>query len=336
MRGNIKWQVNEILKEIKSIGKSKHEAKNQARAEGARGSHEIAKKTDLYGTTTVDSYREIWNYFGNYLKGKGIKDMTKITAGMAQSYLKSKIDENIAHEYFQTEKSALNKLETALNRYSKRHNLNKTYDFKLNETFNRSVQKDMPRSDVKAYRQNDIAKIFNIKDKAVNLACRIALFAGLRKSEILNLGLKQNSIAKDNINVFGGKGGKDRTISEIKDKSLIPDIKIFLKENNIEKFGDAVTGGKINYEIRKVLRDTGSIHALRHNFAINTVRYFENQGYSHIEAVHLTSIEMGHNRNEIIEGAADTTLNGIRDKMKKLGITKNDISGGIKWARSGK
>ena len=33
---------------------------------------------------------------------------------------------------------------------------------------------------------------------------------------------------------------------------------------------------------------------------------------------------------------ADTTLNGIRDKMEKLGITENDIKGGIKWARSGK
>ena len=33
---------------------------------------------------------------------------------------------------------------------------------------------------------------------------------------------------------------------------------------------------------------------------------------------------------------ADTTLNGIRDKMEKLGITENDIKDGIKWARSGK
>ena len=32
----------------------------------------------------------------------------------------------------------------------------------------------------------------------------------------------------------------------------------------------------------------------------------------------------------------DKTLNGIRDKMEKLGITESDISGGIKWARSGK
>lgn len=33
---------------------------------------------------------------------------------------------------------------------------------------------------------------------------------------------------------------------------------------------------------------------------------------------------------------ADITLNGIRDKMQKLGITENDIKGGVKWARSGK
>ena len=59
-------------------------------------------------------------------------------------------------------------------------------------------------------------------DKAVNLACRIALNARLRKSEILNLGLKPESLKDDNaINVIGGKGGKDRAVTEISDKSLV-------------------------------------------------------------------------------------------------------------------
>ena len=72
--------------------------------------------------------------------------------------------------------------------------------------------------------------------------------------------------------------------------------------NNLDKFGDAVSAGKINREISNAIGDSGSIHRLRHNYAINTVKYFEGQGYSHTEAVHLTSLEMGHNRNEIIEG----------------------------------
>ena len=303
MRGNIKWQVNEILKEIKAIGKSKHEAKNQAREGGARGSNEIAKKTELYGITTIDSYREICINFGNYAKKNGIKDMTKTTAEIAQSYLQSRIDENSAHKAFKAEKAALNKFETALNRYSKSHNLNKTYDFKLNERFNRQVQKNMRRSDVRAYNQKNIDKILNIKDKAVNLACRIALNVGLRKSEILNLGLKPESLKDtDVINVIGGKGGKNRTVSTIANKSLIKEVKTFLAENNLRKFGDAVSGGKINREIKKTTGDSGSIHRLRHNYSINTIKYFENQGYSHVEAVHLTSLQLGHNRNEIIEG----------------------------------
>jgi site-specific recombinase XerD len=303
MRGNIKWQVNEILKEIKAIGKSKHEAKNQAREGGARGSNEIAKKTELYGIKTIDSYREICINFGNYAKKNGINDITKTTAEIAQSYLQSRIDENYAHKTFQLEKAALNKFETALNRYSESHKLNKIYDFKLNETFNRQVQKDMSHADVRAYNQKNIDKILNIKDKAVNLACRIALNAGLRKSEILNLGLKHESLKDNNtINVIGGKGGKNRTVSVIANKSLIKELKTFLTENNLRKFGDAVSGEKINREIKKATGDSGSVHRLRHNYAINTVKYFEGQGYSHIEAVHLTSLEMGHNRNEIIEG----------------------------------
>ena len=194
MRGNIKWQVNEILNEIKSIGKSKHDAKNQARGKGASGSHGIAHKTGIYSLRTIDSYREVCLNFADFAKeNAGLKDLTKTTAEIIKSYLQNRVDENIAHKTFQLEKSALNKLETALNRYSESHNLNKTYDFKLNETFNRHAQKDMQRADVRAYKQKDIDKILNIKDKAVNLACRIALNAGLRKSEILNLGLKPQS-----------------------------------------------------------------------------------------------------------------------------------------------
>jgi integrase len=213
--------------------------------------------------------------------------------------LQSRIDENIAHKTFQLEKSALNKLETALNRYSESHNLNKTYDFKLNENFNRQVQKDMSHADVRAYSKADIEKLMNIQDKAVNLAVRLAAGAGLRKSEILKLSI--NNLKDNKIEVLSSKGGKDRIVGNIFDKSLIADIKTFLSANNLNKFGDAISAGKINREISNVI-SSGSIHRLRHNYAINSVKEFENNGYSHTEAVHFTSVEMGHNRNEIVEG----------------------------------
>ena len=303
MKGSIKWQVTEIFKEIKEIGNSKHEAKNHARLAGARGSHQIAQKTGIYGIDTMDDYRSTVVGFATWAKENlHLKDLTKTNTADVKAYLDNRIKTGKKHKTFQLDKSALNKFELALNRYSQNHNLNKTYDFGLNETF-KDAHKSLVHADVKAYKQKDIDKILNTKDKAVNLACRIALFAGLRKSEILNLGLKPESLKENNaINVIGGKGGKDRTVSAIANKSLIDEIKIFLHENNLRKFGDAVTGGKINNAIRKVLVDTGSIHALRHNFAINTIKYFEGLGYSHIEAVHLTSLQLGHNRNEIIEG----------------------------------
>jgi hypothetical protein len=51
--------------------------------------------------------------------------LTKTTAETVKSYLQSRIDENIAHKTFQLEKSALNKLETALNAIPKAITLNK-------------------------------------------------------------------------------------------------------------------------------------------------------------------------------------------------------------------
>ena len=300
MKGSVKWQVTEIFKEIKEIGNSKYAAKNLARQTGAHGSNGIAKETGIYSYRTADSYRESAIKFGSWAKeNAGLKDLTKTTAETVKSYLQSRIDENIAHKTFQLEKSALNKLETALNRYSESHNLNKTYDFKLNENFNRQVQKDMSHADVRAYSKADIEKLMNIQDKAVNLAVRLAAGAGLRKSEILKLSI--NNLKDNKIEVLSSKGGKDRIVGNIFDKSLIADIKTFLSANNLNKFGDAISAGKINREISNVI-SSGSIHRLRHNYAINSVKEFENNGYSHTEAVHFTSVEMGHNRNEIVEG----------------------------------
>ena len=301
MKGSAKWQVTEIFKEIKEIGNSKYEAKNNARQTGARGSHGIARETGIYSYRTNDSYRESVVRFASWAKeNAGLKDLTKTNAEAVKSYLQSRINENIAQKTFQLEKAALNKFETALNKYSEHHNLNRNYDFKLNENFNRQVQKDMQHADVRVYSKADVEKLMNIQDKAVNLAVRLAAGAGLRKSEILKLSI--NNLKNNKIEVLSSKGGKDRIVCNIFDKSLIADIKRFLSANNLNKFGDAVSAGKINREIANAIGDSGSIHRLRHNYAINTVKYFEGQGYSHTEAIHFTSVEMGHNRNEIIEG----------------------------------
>ena len=105
MRGNMQWQVNEILNEIKSIGVSKHEAKEQARIEGARGSHRIGQKTGIYSLRTIDSYRQVWLNFANFAKeNAGLKDLPKTTAEVVKSYLQGRINENIAHKTFQLEK----------------------------------------------------------------------------------------------------------------------------------------------------------------------------------------------------------------------------------------
>ena len=252
MKGSVKWQVTEIFKEIKEIGNSKYAAKNLARQTGAHGSNGIAKETGIYSYRTADSYRESAIKFGSWAKeNAGLKDLTKTNAETVKSYLQSRIDENIAHKTFQLEKSALNKLETALNRYSEHHNLNKTYDFKLNENFNRQVQKDMRHADVRAYSKADVEKLMNIKDETINLAIMLAAGAGLRKAEILKLSI--NNLKDNKVEVLSSKGGKDRIVGNIFDKSLIADVKTFLSANNLDKFGDAVSAGKINREISNVI-----------------------------------------------------------------------------------
>jgi len=299
MQGNFKWQVNEIFKEIKAIGNSKFEAKNDARQAGAHGSHGIAEKIGVYGIKTMDNYRNAVAGFAKWAKeNAGLKDLTKTTGTVVKAYLDSRIATNIAHKTFELDKAALNKFEVALNKYAENHNLNRTYDFKLNESF-KSEHKNLEHADIRAYDKKDVDKLLSIDNKAANLAVRLAYSAGLRKSEILKLSI--SNLKENKIEIIGSKGGKDRIVSQILDKSLIQDIKAFMKENNIEKLGQAIYGSKINYEIRAALGNTGSIHALRHNYAINILKDLEAKGYSHIEAMHMTSVELGHNRTEIID-----------------------------------
>lgn len=299
MKGAIGWQINEILSEVKEIGQSKFEAKNDARAGGAHGSHEIAQKTGIHGIETLNRYRQAITDFARWSKENvGLKDLSRTTSEFVKAYLDARIFDGVAHKTFEVEKAALNKFETALNRYSESHNLNRNFDFKLNETF-KSEHKNLQHSDVRAYSAKVVEKLLSIENKAVNLAVRCTLGAGLRKSEILKL--SEKNLLGNKIEVLGSKGGKDRIVSIIHDKALISDVRIFLKENNLSKLGDAVSGSKINNEIRKITGTTGSIHALRHNYSIYTIRA-ENKSFSHVEAVHTTSLQMGHNRNEIIEG----------------------------------
>ena len=91
-----------------------------------------------------------------------MKDLTKTTPEAAKSYLNSRIAGGASHKTFQLEKSALDKFETALNKYSQAHNLNKEYNFKLNETF-KSEHKNLQHSDVKAYSKAIVEKLSSIK-----------------------------------------------------------------------------------------------------------------------------------------------------------------------------
>ncbi len=160
MKGTIKWQVTEIFKEIKEIGNSKYSAKNEARLAGATGSHGIAEKTGIYSYRTNDAYRISVAGFGTWAKENlKLKDLTKTTGTAVKAYLDSRINDGIAHKTFELDKAALNKFETALNKYSQNHNLNRTYDFKLNENFNREIHKSLKHTDETAFTSTNSAYI---------------------------------------------------------------------------------------------------------------------------------------------------------------------------------
>ena len=60
MRGTIDWQIKELFKTVDEIGISKHDAKIEARNNGATSWHEVGKELGIHSYATADIYRDVW------------------------------------------------------------------------------------------------------------------------------------------------------------------------------------------------------------------------------------------------------------------------------------
>jgi len=133
MRGGMGAQVTAIFNKsgIFKPKESKHEAKAEARAEGARNSAEIAEKTAIYSYQTAESYKDVWHQVADFAKENcGLKDIEKLSPDNVKVYLESRISEGVAASTFAKECAAINKLENALSAYAEMRVSGREYNFR--------------------------------------------------------------------------------------------------------------------------------------------------------------------------------------------------------------
>lgn len=257
----------------------------------------------------MESYRNIWNNFFNYLKEHwSIKDFEKIEAEHIAAYMDYKIEYYPSKQYLEKISAALGKLEIALKYFAKNiHGIQKEYDFFIRQTLldeARDLKFVANNYHNRAY-NNPTLLISNLKNPLHQLAAKIQYEGGARiegvaliKTEQL-LGTKQDDITNTQKGIIftKEKGGKEGevlisvdTYNELKNYlSQNPKFKI----NRQAYYEDIKQAALLSNEVAE-----GS-HGLRWNFAKRRMFEYAQAGYSYEESLQQVSYEMKHNRASI-------------------------------------
>ena len=306
MRGSVKWQVNTIFNEIKRIGESRHEAKQQAQYSNP---HELAKQTGIYSYKTLDTYRGVARDLLQYAKDNlGIKDIEKLNGEAVRSFLESKLEQGISYNTLKTYTAAIGKLEVAL----EKHNGN-TYDLSKSaqEVLQQAREGGMgPKEQHRAF-ENPQAVINNISNPDYRTIASFQLASGLRLSELNHIRPDQlyERDGKMYVSVEQGKGGKDRVV-EVKDRQAFQDYKSLVesKQQTEGKYEGKFVFSKSGYRVAvasaamKAGETNRGTHSFRWNYAQS--EYISKQieeGKPETQAKLEVSNELGHNRESITD-----------------------------------
>ena len=302
MRGNANYQVHQIFAEIIRFGESKHEAKANARAEGAKTWHDVGKNIGIYSYKTADQYRDISKEAFRYAKENyGVKDIEKLQSEHIRAYLESKIADGVKYSTFQKYAAALEKLEVALNEYAKNHNTGKEYHFDLSSV-REQAREVLERSQTTRAYENPKALINSIQNPEYRIIAQAQYEGGFRISELNHLSEKN---FKDNntFQVISGKGGKDREVPLSKEtynalKSLLDKAD---KSDGKYKFNTDTYRNTLKEAAQASNQEYTGSHGLRWNFAQEKFSELQKEGKTYEQALQEVSNLLGHERPDITE-----------------------------------
>ena len=301
MRGSVYYQSSQLAKQIFESGAKKENRINP--------NHEHYQKVASY--KTMESYRNIWNNFFNYLlEHWKIKDFEKIESEHIAAYMDYKIEYYPSKQYLEKISAALGKLEIALKLFSKNiSKLEKDYNFSIRQTLldeARDLKYVVNNYHNRAYTNPELL-IYNLKNPMNKLAAKIQLEGGARiegvalikPEQILGIKIDKVTQVEKGIIFTKEKGGKQgevlvslKTYAELKNYlSLNSKFKI----NRQDYYNDIKQAAFASREIAE-----GS-HGLRWNFAKRRMFEYGKADYTYSDSLQQVSYEMKHNRASITE-----------------------------------
>ena len=301
MRGSVYYQSSQLVKQIFEAGAKKEDRTNP--------NHEHYQKVASF--KTMESYRNIWNNFFNYLKEHwNIKDFEKIESEHIQAYMEYKVEYYPSKQYLEKISAALGKLEIALKLFSKNISKHeKDYDFSIRQTIldnARDLKLVANNYHNRAYSNPELL-ISNLKNRLHKLAAKIQYEGGARIEGIALIryeqlkGRKIDSITQKEVGIIvtKEKGGKigDVLISLDTYKKLenyLEEFKVF-KINRQAYYNDLKQASFLSNE------NPEASHGLRWTFAKRRMFEYGKVGYSYEECLQEVSYEMKHNRASITQ-----------------------------------
>ena len=303
MRGSVYYQSAVLTKVIFVEGSKKENRINP--------DHEQYQCISSF--KTMESYRNVWNNFFNYLKEHfKLKNCELINEDHIKNYIEYKIEYYPSKQYLEKITSALGKLEVALNKYSKdKYEIPIIYDFKIRqELLTKAKDLQLVANNYHNRVYSDASLIIqHLHNSNHQLAANIQLQGGARSEGITLIkeeqlkGLKIDNISKQSVGIIetkekGGKIGdvfiSTETYQKLEDYFIYNDTSTFKI-----KYQDYLNDIKSSCE-RLNINYQGS-HGFRWTFAQDRVRIYQKFGYSYEQALQGVSWEMKHFRASITE-----------------------------------
>ncbi|MDD3466958.1 MAG: hypothetical protein PHE67_07395 [Campylobacterales bacterium] len=301
MRGSVYYQSAELTKAIFCEGVTKEERIDPI--------HANYQKIASY--KTMESYRNIWNNFFNYLKEHwGVRDFETISIEHIAAYMEYKSEYYPSKQYLEKISAALGKLEIALRHYSRnKYHITKEYDFSvrqkiLDEAKDLELVADNYHN--RAYNNPDLLISYLI-DPQHRLAATIQYEGGarvegvslIRKEQLF--GIKYDAITKEQKGIIWTKekGGKEGEV--LVSLTTYSQLEVIVAKDEKFKLNRVAYAKDIRDGCHKLGIIADGSHGFRWNFAKRRLFEYAKAGYSYEQSLQAVSWEMKHNRASITE-----------------------------------
>lgn len=301
MRGSVYYQTATLTKVIFQESAKKAEKIDQY--------NEHYKKISSY--KTMESYRNVWNNFFNYLKEHwSLKNCELIESHHVSAYIEYKLEYYPSTKYMQKISAAIGKLEVALQYFTKEiYGQSKEYDFSIRQDIlNEARDLKLVANNYHNRTYKDPKKvIYHLSDEKHKLAASIQLEGGARiesvalikKEQLHGYTVDEITNNKKGVIFTKEKGGKEGSV--LVSLKIYEQLKKYIEEYGFFKIKRQKYYEDIKQACTLANENPEASHGFRWNFAKNRMFEFAQSNYSYENSLLGVSHEMKHNRAEITD-----------------------------------